>query len=70
MRYTILIKKGENFGYVAECPAIPGCVSQGLSLAQARKNIKEAIKACLEVMNKETRQRGRKTSSRILQIAV
>ena len=70
MHYTILIKKGEESGYVAECPAIPGCVSQGLSLTQVRKNIKEAIKACLEVMNEETRQRGRKTSSRIFQIAV
>jgi predicted RNase H-like HicB family nuclease len=34
---------------VAECPAIPGCVSQGDTKEQALENIKEAIAACLEV---------------------
>jgi len=34
---------------VAECPSIPGCVSQGQTEAEAEKNIQEAIKACLEV---------------------
>ncbi|PIZ94203.1 HicB family protein, partial [Candidatus Micrarchaeota archaeon CG_4_10_14_0_2_um_filter_49_7] len=29
MKYKIIIKPGEVSGFVAECPAIPGCVSQG-----------------------------------------
>jgi predicted RNase H-like HicB family nuclease len=33
---------------VAECPAIPGCVSQGKTEAEAMDNIREAIAACLE----------------------
>ena len=33
---------------VAECPAIPGCVSQGKTEAEALANIREAIEACLE----------------------
>lgn len=33
---------------VAECPAIPGCVSQGTTEAEALDNIREAIEACLE----------------------
>ncbi|MCK4341090.1 MAG: type II toxin-antitoxin system HicB family antitoxin [Phycisphaerae bacterium] len=33
---------------VAECPAIPGCISQGRTEAQALANIREAIEACLE----------------------
>jgi predicted RNase H-like HicB family nuclease len=32
-----------------ECPAIPGCVSQGETKEQALESIKEAIAACLEV---------------------
>ena len=34
---------------VAECPAIPGCVSQGRTEEEALANIREAIVACLEV---------------------
>lgn len=33
---------------VAECPAIPGCVSQGKTEQEALANIREAIEACLE----------------------
>jgi predicted RNase H-like HicB family nuclease len=35
--------------YVVECPAIPGCVSQGRTKDEAIENIKDAIKLCLEV---------------------
>ena len=35
--------------YVAECPDIPGCVSQGKTENEAEKNIQGAIKECLEV---------------------
>jgi len=35
--------------FIAECPAIPGCVSQGQTEAEAEKNINEAIKECLAV---------------------
>ena len=35
--------------YVAECPSVPGCVSQGTSAEEAEVNIKEAIRECLEV---------------------
>lgn len=33
---------------VAECPAIPGCISQGRTESEALANIREAIEACLE----------------------
>ncbi len=35
--------------YIAECPAIPGCVSQGKTEADAEANIQDAIKQCLDV---------------------
>jgi len=33
---------------VAECPAIPGCISQGKTEEEALANIREAIRACIE----------------------
>ncbi|MHB8846305.1 MAG: type II toxin-antitoxin system HicB family antitoxin [Nitrospirota bacterium] len=49
MKFTITISQDEDGMYIAECPAIPGCVSQGVTEQEAEKNIQEAIKECLEV---------------------
>lgn len=48
MKFLINIDRDETGVYVAECPAIPGCVSQGRTEAEALANIREAIEACLE----------------------
>ena len=39
----ILIYPGEDGYWVAECPSLPGCVSQGVSREEAIRNVKEAI---------------------------
>ncbi len=49
MKFTITITRDEDGVYIAECPAIPGCVSQGKTEAEAQANIEDAIKQCLEV---------------------
>lgn len=49
MKFTVTIFEDEDGVFVAECPSIPGCVSQGKTEEEAEKNIGEAIKACLEV---------------------
>ncbi len=49
MTFTITITRDEDGIYIAECPAIPGCVSQGKTEAEAQANIQDAIKQCLEV---------------------
>ena len=49
MKFTVAIDRDEDGVWVVECPAIPGCVSQGESKDQAVENIKDAIKLCLEV---------------------
>lgn len=49
MKFQVTIERDEDGAWVVECPAIPGCVSQGSSKASALKNIKEAIRLCLEV---------------------
>jgi predicted RNase H-like HicB family nuclease len=49
MKFTVLLTPdAEDGGYVAECPAIPGCVSEGDTVEEALANIKEAIEGCLE----------------------
>lgn len=52
MVYRIVIEKGEDFGYIAHCPAIPGCHSQGRTLDEVVENIKDAIRGCISVMDK------------------
>jgi predicted RNase H-like HicB family nuclease len=49
MKLSVTIDRDEDGVWVVECPAIPGCVSQGKTKAQAMKNIEEAIALCLEV---------------------
>lgn len=48
MKLLVNIDRDETGTYVVECPAIPGCVSQGKTEAEALANIREAIEACLE----------------------
>jgi predicted RNase H-like HicB family nuclease len=42
MREVILYRGEDNY-WIAECPSLPGCVSQGTTREDAIKNIKEAI---------------------------
>lgn len=50
MTYTVLITRGNESGYVATVPALPGCVSQGRTKRDALKNVKEAIEVYLEAL--------------------
>lgn len=49
MKLLVTIDRDEDGRYVAECPSIPGCVSQGKTEKEALKHIREAITMCLEV---------------------
>lgn len=51
MKFNVIIDKDESGYYVAEVPALPGCLSQGKTYEEALQNIKEAIEGWLEVMN-------------------
>lgn len=48
MKFIITLERDETGMIVAECPAIPGCVSQGQTEDEAMQNIREAISVCLE----------------------
>ena len=49
MDFEIRLYQDEDGIWIAECPAIPGCVSQGDSDEQASLNISLAIEDCLAV---------------------
>jgi len=48
MRYTVVLEKEADGGFVASAPALPGCVSQGDTRPEALKNIREAIELYVE----------------------
>jgi len=52
MRYRILIEQDEDGVFFAECPSLPGCVSQGRTRKEVLGNIKDAIKGYLESLKK------------------
>ena len=52
MKYRVLINQDEDGVYVAECPSLPGCISQGVSRADALANIQDAMKGYLESLEK------------------
>ena len=45
MKYRVQIEQDEDGMFVAEVPALPGCISQGKTRAEALTNIKEAVEA-------------------------
>jgi predicted RNase H-like HicB family nuclease len=49
MKFSVTLDRDEDGVWIAECPAIPGCVSQGQTKDEALENVKEAIALCLEV---------------------
>jgi predicted RNase H-like HicB family nuclease len=49
VKLLITIAQDEDGIYIAECPAILGCVSQGKTEQEAETNIRGAIRKCLEV---------------------
>ena len=49
MKFNITLDRDEDGMWIAECPSIPGCVSQGHTKDEALSNVQEAIALCLEV---------------------
>jgi antitoxin HicB len=52
-RFTVLFEPAEEGGYVVTCPALPGVVTEGDTLEEARLMAKDAIRAYLESMRKD-----------------
>ena len=57
MKLLAVMERDETGYYFVEVPALPGCVSQGKTRAEAKENIKEAIAGWVAVMNDKARHR-------------
>ena len=66
MKLEVVIEHDETGYYVAEVPALPGCVSQGRTISEVKVNIKEAIVGWLAVMNDKAKHR----QAQIVEISV
>jgi predicted RNase H-like HicB family nuclease len=51
--YTVLFEPAEEGGYVVTCPALPGLVTEGDTLKEARAMARDAIHAYLESLRKD-----------------
>ena len=54
MKLRVVVHAEPEGGYWAEVPALPGCVTQGETMAELRANLREAVAATLEVMQERT----------------
>ena len=50
----VVLYKGEDGFWVAECPTLPGCVSQGKTVSETQKNIQQAIRAYVEALQMDS----------------
>ena len=50
MKYTVIIEKGRESGYVAHVPTLRGCASQGETKEEALVNVREAIEVYIEAL--------------------
>jgi predicted RNase H-like HicB family nuclease len=53
MTFNITLVRDEDDTFIAECPALPGCISQGATADEAEQNIREAILECLAVRREQ-----------------
>jgi len=51
--FTVFFEPAAEGGYVVTCPALPGLVTEGDTLAEARKMARDAIRAYLESLRKD-----------------
>ena len=52
MKYRVLFELDEDGVFIATCPSLPGCVSQGKTRDEASANIREAIEGYLKSLKK------------------
>ncbi len=52
MKYSILIQQDEDGMFIAKCPSLPGCISQGKTREEALVNVKDAASGYLQSVKK------------------
>ena len=70
MRYTVILQRESDGGYVAVVPSLPGCVSQGKTYDEAMTNIRDAIQCYLESLKKHGEAIPRPITEAIVEVPV
>ena len=71
MEYKVVLEPDlEDDGYVAHCPALPGCYSQGATKEEAVANIREAIEAYIESLQKDNLPIPEDTKPEIMKVKI
>jgi predicted RNase H-like HicB family nuclease len=55
-KFTVRIQKAPEGGYSGQCLELPGAISEGETIEELKKNMKEAIGLVLETLNEKTHQ--------------
>ncbi len=70
MKYRVILEQDEDGIFVAQVPALPGCISQGETRAIALKNIQEAIEAYLESLKTHDEPVPPSINEEVVEVAV
>ena len=70
MRFRVLIEQDEDGVFVAECPNLPGCISQGNTREEALANVQDAIRGYLESLEKHGEPIPPSIDEEIVEVAV
>jgi len=70
MKFRITVQKDEDGIFVAECPILPGCISQGNNRKEALDNIQDAIEGYLESLKKHNEPIPPSIDEEIIEVSV
>lgn len=70
MKYTIVLEHGREGGYVAKCPALPGCVSQGSTKRDTLRNIREAVEVYVTALVEDGLPVPREAGKELIELEV
>ena len=70
MKFRVIIEQDEDGVFVANCPTLPGCISQGKTRSEVHANIKEAIQGYLESLKKHNDPIPPPITEEIIEIAI
>ncbi|MCD4785075.1 MAG: type II toxin-antitoxin system HicB family antitoxin [Candidatus Eremiobacteraeota bacterium] len=70
MKYRVIVEQDEDGIFVAEVPALPGCISQGTTRMEVLKNIHEAIEAYLESLKAHDEPIPPSINEEIVEVAI
>ena len=69
MRFRVILEPDEDGVYVAQVPALPGCISQGKTRIEALKNIQQAIELYLESLREHNEPIPPSIDEKVVEVA-